>query len=522
MKKETLQSVLVIAGAVLFNIIFWGEKLGINAVFFDLFIMGSVFYLYPHALQSTECKWLAFGNLISACMVLLHNTGLSETGCFITLLLLVAFSQYHHRSALYAAGSLMMNYIMALPGFLYPLKNIRLYSISVSRIVRRLRLIVFPAMIVFVFFIIYAIANRAFSNFISSTINTLLDWIERVFYWLSFPRLAFFVLGGFIISGMIIKARTNYFSNADMHQADILSRKKDNLKRWQANPLSHILSLILGRSSRGILALKNEFTIGIISLALLNVLLLVINFLDCKYVWFGFTNSKDINLSKYVHEGAELLIFSIVLAMLLLVFIFRGNLNFYKENKWLRYGAYLWIFQNLFLVVSVFIRDYYYISHYGLAYKRIGLLFFLAMVVTGLFTVYFKIRFPKTLYYLMRVNMWMGIFLLVAATIVNWDYTIAQYNLARKSSIPLDVPFLLSLSDKTLPLVEKNKDVLYTDRHTWYYQSGYGMPHNAVEFFENRKKQFFETQKKYTWLSWNAPDAYVKKNLRSIDISVLK
>src|SRR4029078_3225426 len=128
------------------------------------------------------------------------------------------------------------------------------------------------------------------------------------------------------------------------------------------------------------------------------------NCVDITYVWFGFTYNNDINLSEYVHEGTGLLIFSILLAMVLLLFFFRGNLNFYKQNKWLRAGAYAWLLQNSILAVSVLFRDYYYIQHYGLAYKRIGVLIFLAMVLMGLITVFIKIQKRKTAYYLLRVN----------------------------------------------------------------------------------------------------------------------
>ena len=105
-----------------------------------------------------------------------------------------------------------------------------------------------------------------------------------------------------------------------------------------------LLTLFMGRFANGIMALRNENTIGLISLVMLNILLLFINVIDIKYVWFGFTYTANVSLTKYVHEGAGLLIFSIVLAMLVLLFFFRGNLNFYKKNKWLRYLAYAWIF----------------------------------------------------------------------------------------------------------------------------------------------------------------------------------
>ena len=141
--------------------------------------------------------------------------------------------------------------------------------------------------------------------------------------------------------------------------------------------------------------------------------LFLINIIDIKYVWLGFTFHRDANMAAYVHEGAWLLILLHYSGNAAVVIFFRGNLNFYKKNKWLRYGAYLWIFQNSFLVFSVFNRDYYYISHYGLAYKRVGLLFFLAMVLAGLVTVFLKIYYTKTIYFLLRINAWAGIILLV-------------------------------------------------------------------------------------------------------------
>ena len=135
------------------------------------------------------------------------------------------------------------------------------------------------------------------------------------------------------------------------------------------------------------------------------------------------------------------------------------------------------------------------------------------MVISGLVSVFIKIYFTKTTYYLLRLNSWVAILLLVGASTVNWDVMIAKYNLARKYTIPIDVPFLLSLSDGTLPIIEKNKDVLDNNivgRST------------ALYFFEYRKKMFLEEQQNYTWLSWNVADAETKKALMPPVISSFK
>ena len=520
MKSESIKTTLVITGAILFSIIFWREKLGVNTLLFDVFIIASVFYLYPSAIKNNTGRWLAFGHLITAAMVLVHNTMLSKIGFSITLLLFVSFSQYIHRSVWYAGGSVILNYVLAIPNLFRQLKNINGRNFNLSALSRPVRMLFIPFILLTVFFVIYAFANTIFSNIASEVASAVQDWFANIFAWFSVSRFCFFLLGIIITAGLILKVKSNYFSVADIRQKDDLLRKKHNFKKWRESSYSDLLSVIIGKASTGLLAIKNEFKTGLISLVLLNLLLLFINFLDIKYVWLGFSFSEDVSLSAYVHEGAGLLILSIILAMLVLLFFFRGNLNFYKRNKWLRYGAYLWIFQNLFLVISVFIRDYYYISHYGLAYKRIGLLFFLAMVMVGLLTVFVKIHFTKTAYYLLRVNAWAAIFLLIAASTVHWDYNIARYNLERKSSIPLDVPFLLSLSDKALPLIEKNKDALQQDRHQWLYHRNTGI--NAIAFLEYRKNKFFKEQQNYTWLSWNAADDYVRKELTVPKISSIK
>ncbi len=509
MRTQPSKFLLVITGAIVFNFIFWNEKIGVNLILFDIFICGSVFFLFPYSLKNNASKWLLAGHFLAAAMVVVQNTILSKISFSITMLLFISFSQYLHRSVWYAGGSAIMNYVYAIPNFFHELKNLRQKRTSKSSWSRRMRMLLIPFGILVIFYIIYSSANTVFSQITTEIAATFDAWVSRFFDLYSFERFGFFLLGILCVGGLILRNHNTFFSDADLRKQNDLSRKKNNLKKWQRSPFADLVSLIAGKTVTGIMALKNELTSGIVSLFLLNILLLFINIIDVKYVWLDFTFSKYSIMASYVHEGAGLLILSIFLAMFLLLFFFRGNLNFYKKNKWLRYGAYLWILQNSFLVLSVFMRDYYYISHFGLAYKRIGLLFFLMMVLVGLFTVFLKIYYTKTTYYLLRINAWVAIVLLIFSSFFDFDVAMAEYNLARKSSIPVDVPFLLSLSDRTLPLLEKNKDVLEADRRAFYYRRVYY--NSAVELFEFRKKDFLERQKNYSWLSWNFNDSYVKE-----------
>ena len=249
---------------------------------------------------------------------------------------------------------------------------------------KALRFLIIPLLLAGVFFLLYAVSNAVFQNVVKDMGIALENFFSKFFDWFGWQRFGFLLLGLFITGGLLLKSKYNYFSEKDYTQHNDMWRRKNDLIKWKQSALFDVLSLFMGRFANGIMALRNENTVGMISLLLLNILLLFINAIDITYVWFGFTYTADVNLKDYVHEGAGMLIFSIVLAMMVLLFFFRGNLNFYKNNKWLRYGAYGWIIQNAVLVISVLLRDYYYIQHMGLVYKRIGVLVFLTMVLVGL------------------------------------------------------------------------------------------------------------------------------------------
>jgi len=515
MKTPALKIVLLITGTILFNIIFWQEKIAVNALLFDAFILTSVFYLYPAAFTKPAMKWLLLAHVVTLITLVVHNTVLSKLAFSATLLLVVVFTQFLHRSVWYAAASAIGNYLSFVFSFLEDIRQIKRGEIRSLGIKKAMRFLIIPLLIAGVFMLIYSLSNAVFQDVVNSMGIALQHFFARFFDWFNWERFGFLILGLFITGGLILKMKSDYFSEQEFAKHNDLWRRKHNLKKWKESAMFDLLTLFMGRFANGVLALRNENTVGIISLVMLNALLLFINAIDIAYVWFGFSYTPNLNLTQYVHEGTGMLIFSVLLAMVVLLFFFRGNLNFYKKNKWLRYGAYGWILQNAVLVVSVLLRDYYYIVHMGLAYKRIGVLVFLLMVLMGLITVFIKIHQRKTAYYLWRVNGWFAVCLLVVASCVHWDETIASYNLAHKNTVPLDIKYLLTLSDKTLPLLEKNQDVLNGKTESVTGEGEYLLRSNmtAQEIFQMRKKDFFEKQKTYTWLSWNATDDYVKRNL---------
>ena len=107
MKTISPKILLTLAGAFGFNILFWQEKMGINSLIFDVFIISVVLSLYPGALSRGSARWLLAGHLVSVAMVVIHNTMLSKIVATITIFLFAAFAEHIHRSVIFAAGSMV-------------------------------------------------------------------------------------------------------------------------------------------------------------------------------------------------------------------------------------------------------------------------------------------------------------------------------------------------------------------------------------------------------------------------------
>ena len=119
----------------------------------------------------------------------------------------------------------------------------------------------------------------------------------------------------------------------------------------------------------------------------------------------------------------------------------------------------MWIGQNMIMVVSVLIRNLYYVQSFGLAYLRLGVFFFLIATILALFFLIIKVEMRKSDHLLSANNFDHS--LLRTCYLLHCSIgipLIASYNLNYNRN-NLDTKFILhELSDKTLPILWKNKD----------------------------------------------------------------
>src|ERR1700741_3394387 len=112
MSIKSTKTAILIGGAIVFNLVFWNEKLGLNTAFFDALIIVGIFSLYPNSRKRSVVLWLLAAHLLCLGAVLFHNTTLSKFGLFILLILFAVFPQYYHLLPWYAGGSMLLNLIL--------------------------------------------------------------------------------------------------------------------------------------------------------------------------------------------------------------------------------------------------------------------------------------------------------------------------------------------------------------------------------------------------------------------------
>jgi uncharacterized membrane protein SirB2 len=163
-------------------------------------------------------------------------------------------------------------------------------------------------------------------------------------------------------------------------------------------------------------------------LFLLNALLLVF-IVTYNYEQF-FEVVKKSNLSSDTHERVIAVIFSIIMAVGVILFYFKGGFNFDEKAKNLKKLAKIWIHLNGILILSAIIKNSEYVSFFGLTYKRLGVYAFLILALIGLVISFIKITKQKTNTFLFNQMIWYFYGTILLCSFVNWGNLITNYNIS--------------------------------------------------------------------------------------------
>ena len=195
------------------------------------------------------------------------------------------------------------------------------------------------------------------------------------------------------------------------------------------------------------------------SLILFNLLFAVQTILDAVYLWGNATLPADISYASYAHRGAYPLIVTALLAAGFVLAAMRPG-GPAGQSRVIRPLVYLWVAQNVLLVLSSILRLDLYVQIYLLTWWRVAAFIWMMLVALGLLLIVTRIVLNRSNNWLIRANLVTLTATLYACSLVNFAAIIADYNVSHSreatgKGVSLDMNYLFSLGPQALPAIDR-------------------------------------------------------------------
>lgn len=491
-------ALVVIIFSLLITSLFHNQALGLNLLISETLFITWILITKQFNFRELYPLTLGLGLIITAISTVITFSVFSNIINFLVLFLFVGLLIYPATNSIFNIfGQACSNIFNSQIQFIKDLSASKFNGHNLGSYIWKSRIFMIPIFIILLFIIIYRLSNPVFDDLVGDIEMFLYEKGSFLFEDFNFSLIITLMISLFVSIFIFIRTSNQRLIEIDKNSSEELERKKKRISKYF-------------RSN----ALTNEFKAGVFLLIVLNMVILVLNIIDIRWVWFGFEWEGEF-LKQFVHEGTYLLIFSIIISIILVLYFFRGNLNFYKKNRLLKYLSYIWLVQNGILALSVAIRNFWYINHFALAYKRIGVIIFLILTVYGLYTVYVKVWQRKSVFYLFKTNSYALLLILIIGSIINWDTFIAKYNFKNSDKSFLHLDYVATLSDKTLPYLDKSLHELnkidLIQKEKFPFKQNFMTPEEYYQIIGERKNIFRENWESKSLLSWNLPE-YIAYN----------
>ena len=412
---------LILVCSLIFTLLFYNESVGVNLAIFGLVLTGMICYFFQDRFTSRSHLVLVITSILSSIAFAWYGDFVSFLALALSVIFLQFKTQETNLKIVQVFPVVFLNGITSLGRMLMFSQWLPKREIKNDFAKKFIAYFLIPTVFVGLFFIVYAFGSNHFSALFT-------DYYLDV----NFLQLILIALLGFYLSFTfwnywIPESFTDYNSMLDN---DFKDEK-----------------LIRNQRTFSFLDIDFERRSGEITLVLLNVLLLVF-IVTYNYEQFFEVIEKS-KLSAATHERVNAVIFSIIMAVGVILFYFKGGFNFDEKAKNLKRLSKIWIFLNGILILSTIIKNSEYVSFFGLTYKRLGVYAFLILAIVGLIFTFLKITKQKTNGYLVNQMVWYFYGTILLCSFVNWGNLVTSYNISVNKGIEPMFLSDLNFNDET-------------------------------------------------------------------------
>jgi hypothetical protein len=413
----------LLTGTLAFTILFYDHTPGLNALLITLIVWGLLSINNKRPAINPLSRVLSLALWLSALSFTWYGDFFSFAAMFVSLLAFGMHRQFPRINIMLYPALWCLNYVSFIFRF-FLFKNWLPKREPANNFWKKLlALVVIPSFFLLLFIMMYASGSDIFSSFFQKFTHGI-DVLQLIFL----VSTGFFLLFNLFFMWL---PRPSFRINSGLVY-DFNPAKQQLFK-----PTFSFLDISFERKS------------GEITLVSLNILLL---FFLATYNYEQFFSPINTGtLSNEIHQRVNTIIFSIIMAIGVIMLYFKSTFNFDSKAANLKGLAVVWIILNALLILSAIIKNSEYIINFGLTYKRIGVYIFLTLSLIGLLITYIKIRNKKTNSYLLSKMAWVFGATFIIASWVNFSWVVTKYNIVYNKKD--DIEYLKSL--------DYNKQILY-------------------------------------------------------------
>ncbi len=411
--------------------LFYAQSFGFNSLVFAILAVLLSFFEQPTLIRQPHWRIASMAYIMAGLATAWHASDWAISSYFVAFWVLVGM-KFDARSNVLVG---LLNGILAsnIFGFVGKI-NLFIRDISTAlakylSFLPRTKAATFllPALITIVFYFLYSFANPDF--------RIQLSWPEL---YLNYALIFSIAWAAILLAPLFFESGLKTITQSEIEISSDLKRSKTNKSKLRIPTLG----------------LLNENKQAVLMFAMLNILICLFLIFNC---WQLFQPSTK-GFSQQVHESFYTLIISIILAIVLILYFFRGNQNFYHANHTLIKLAHLWIILNAVLALFTLYKNTIYVEAFGLTYKRIGVYIGLILTIIGLFITFIKVVRVKTNWYLIRQNAWIVYCFFIGYGLIDWDRVIVSFNLHHAKYT--DYEYIYSLGPTAIPqLLASNEKI---------------------------------------------------------------
>lgn len=196
-----------------------------------------------------------------------------------------------------------------------------------------------------------------------------------------------------------------------------------------------------------------------LSLVAFNALFAVQNALDVVFLWSGAPLPGNLTLATYAHRGAYPLIATALLAALFVLVALRPGTPM-AASAAVRRLVFLWIAQNVVLVIFSIERTLNYVDAFSLTRLRLAALIWMGLVAVGLILICWRVFRRKSAAWLINANAAAALAVMAGAMVADLGNVVAGFNASHNRELTgdgaaLDLCYMRALGPAALvPLTE--------------------------------------------------------------------